>query len=70
MKIRSRLVLLLACLLAVFGLAAGLLQRSQRLEAESILASLRDERSGLLDRLLRLTGQSLSNFASDYSLWD
>ncbi|SUS08008.1 Signal transduction histidine kinase [uncultured Defluviicoccus sp.] len=70
MKIRTRLVLLLACLLAAFGLSAALLQRAHRLEAGSILASLQHERSDLLDRLLTLTGQSLRSFASDYSLWD
>ncbi|HEY8995823.1 MAG TPA: CHASE4 domain-containing protein [Lacunisphaera sp.] len=70
MKIRTRLVLLLACLLTAFGLSAAFLQRTHRLEAESILASLQDERSDLLDRLLTLTGQSLRSFANDYSLWD
>lgn len=70
MNIRTRLFLLLAGLLAAFGVAAGLLQRAHRLEAESILANLREERSELLDRLLELTGQPLASFASDYSLWD
>jgi signal transduction histidine kinase len=70
MKIRTRLVLLLACLLAAFGLCAALLQRAHRQEAGSIFTSLQKERSDLLDRLLTLTGQSLRSFANDYSLWD
>lgn len=70
MKIRTRLILLLACLLTAFGLSAALLQRAHRLEAESIFASLQDERGDLLDRLVTLTGQSLHSFANDYSLWD
>lgn len=70
MTIRTRLALLLACLLAIFGLAAAGLRLAHRAEAENILASLRTERSDLLDRLLGLTGQSLRSFADDYSLWD
>lgn len=70
MTIRTRLVLLLACLLAIFGAAAAGLRLTHHAEAQRILASLRDERSGLLDRLLTLNGQTLRNFASDYSLWD
>lgn len=70
MKIRTRLVLLLVCLLAAFGLSAAMLQRAHRMEAHAILTSLRHERSDLLDRLLALTGQSLRSFASDYALWD
>jgi signal transduction histidine kinase len=70
MKIRIRLVLLLACLLVVFGASVALLQTAHRKEARTILASLQQERSDLLDRLLTLTGQSLHSFARDYSQWD
>jgi signal transduction histidine kinase len=70
MKIRTRLVLLLACLVAAFGLSAALLRRAHALEANAILVSLQNERSDLLDRMLTLTGQSLQNFANDYALWD
>lgn len=70
MKIRTRLVLLLGCLVGAFGLSVATLQYSHRHEVRSILASLEKERSGLLDHLLALTGQSLESFASDYSLWD
>lgn len=70
MTIRTRLALLLVCLVAIFGLAAAGLRLAHRSEAEQILRSLRTERSDLLDRLLALTGQTLRNFANDYSLWD
>ncbi len=70
MTIRTRLVLLLVCLAAIFGVSAAGLRFAQRAEAERILGSLRQERSDLLDRLLGLTGQSLLSFATDYSLWD
>lgn len=70
MTIRTRLVLLLVCLAAIFGLSAAGLRFAQRTEAEQILGSLRQERSDLLDRLLGLTGQSLLSFSTDYSLWD
>ncbi len=70
MKIRTRLFLLFALLLAGFGLSAAFLQRNQREEASAIFASLKEERMGLLDRMLALTGQSLQNFANDYSQWD
>jgi signal transduction histidine kinase len=70
MTIRTRLVLLLVCLAAVFGLSAAGLRFAHRNEAERILGSLRQERSELLDRLLALSGQSLHSFSTDYSLWD
>lgn len=70
MTIRARIVLLLLSLLALFGLSAAGLRFSHRAETSSMVASLRDERSALLDRLLALTGESLQNFTKDYSLWD
>jgi signal transduction histidine kinase len=70
MQIRSRLILLLACLLVIFAAASWLLQAAQRKEAQTIRASVEQQRSALLDRLLELTGQSLHTFARDYSLWD
>ncbi|HEX2862020.1 MAG TPA: CHASE4 domain-containing protein, partial [Lacunisphaera sp.] len=70
MKIRTRLVLLLICLLAAFGLSAALLRRAHHDEGDTILRNLREERSDLLDRLLALTEQSLRSFASDYGQWD
>src|SRR5256885_1067161 len=47
-----------------------ILQEAHRREAESIRASARLQRGGLLDRLLVLTEQSLRGFATDYSQWD
>lgn len=70
MSLRLRLVLLFAGVVAAFGLAAAALRYSQRTEGHRMLMELEQERSALLDRLTVLTGQSLLNFASDYSLWD
>jgi signal transduction histidine kinase len=70
MSLRLRLVLLLACVVAAFGLAAAGLRLAHHAEGRRMLAELQQERSDLLDRLLALTGQSLQSFANDYSLWD
>ncbi|HWA25607.1 MAG TPA: CHASE4 domain-containing protein [Lacunisphaera sp.] len=70
MKIRTRLILLFVILVAGFAVSAAFLKRSQREEATIILASVESERSGLLDRILALMGQSLENFAGDYAQWD
>jgi signal transduction histidine kinase len=70
MKIRLRLLLLLGCLLAVFAAALLVLQGSHRREGAEIWASVEKQRSGLLDRVLALTGQSLHSFVSDYAPWD
>ncbi len=70
MKIRLRLLLLLGCLLVLFAAATWVLQDAHRREAESIRASVEKQRSGLLDRVIALTGQSLRGFASDYAPWD
>lgn len=69
MKIRLRLILLLGCLLVVFGCATVILQESHRREAATIRDHIAKQRTALLDRLLALTGQSLHSFANDYSLW-
>lgn len=70
MKIRLRLVLLLACLFAVFAVAAVFQRESHRREAATLKEDLAMRRETLLDRLLVLTGQSLRSYASDYSLWN
>jgi signal transduction histidine kinase len=70
MLIRTRLIVLLLGLLVFFGLAAAGLRWAHHDEAERMLASLREERSGLLDRLRELSGLNLRNFVTDYSLWD
>lgn len=70
MKIRSRLILLLGCLLAGFAAATWTLHAGHKRETRTIRSSVKKQRSALLDHLLTLTGQSLRTFASDYSLWD
>lgn len=70
MKIRLRLLLLLGSLLVIFAAATWILQDAHRREAESIRTSVEKQRSGLLDRVIALTGQSLRSFASDYAPWD
>src|SRR5688572_5585726 len=70
MRILARLLILLGSLLAIFVAAATLLELSQRREAEVVRASVQVERRDLLERLVRLRGQSLYEFARDYSLWD
>lgn len=70
MKVSTRILLLLACLLTISGLSVALLQAAHHREVRTIYASLQQQRIGLLDRLITLTGQSLRIFASDYSLWD
>jgi signal transduction histidine kinase len=70
MSLRLRLVLLLAGMVAAFGLSAAGLRYAHRAESQRMLAEMQQERSELLDRVLSLTGQSLQSFANDYSLWD
>lgn len=70
MNTRTRLITLLCVLLAVFGGGLAGLRYSQASEAKAMLDNLRTDRAELLDRLLGLTGESLMNFANDYSYWD
>ena len=70
MRILARLLILLGSLLVIFLTAATLLGLGQRREAEAVRASVQRERRDLLERLVRLRGQSLYEFARDYSLWD
>jgi len=70
MKVSTRILLLLASLLAISGISVALLQAAHHREVRTIYASLQQQRHGLLERLINLTGQSLRIFASDYSLWD
>lgn len=70
MRILARLLLLLGSLLTIFVAVATLLELSQRREAEAVRAGVQVERRDLLDRLVRLRGRSLYEFARDYSLWD
>jgi signal transduction histidine kinase len=70
MNTRTRLALLLGTLLLTFAAGAWTLRRLQVRETARMFAEQRQDRAQLLDRLLGLTGLSLKNFASDYSLWD
>jgi len=70
MLTRTRLILLLGTVVATFLVGTGMLHRSHRTEAEAMLQVLQTERAILLARTVELTGQSLNNFARDYSLWD
>lgn len=70
MNTQTRLITLLCVLLAMFGAGLAYLRYAQHLEAEAMLKNLRDDRAELLDSLLELTGESLKNFAHDYSYWD
>lgn len=56
--------------MAIFGGAYWALRNSHIQEAERMIASLRADRTELVRNLLELTGESLKNFASDYSYWD
>lgn len=67
---QTRLISLLCLLVAAFGVSFWSLRRAQEGEAERMLANVRQERTELLGSLLELTGESLMNFAADYSYWD
>jgi signal transduction histidine kinase len=70
MTIRTRFTFLIGAVILAFTVGAVLLGLSHREEAEDVLASLRRERSDLLDRQLQLFGQPLRTFAEDYGQWD
>lgn len=70
MSIRLRLALLLGVLLAVFFTALGLRRSLEDRQLDDMLAMARRDNAALIERWLDLTGQSLRQFASDYSLWD
>ena len=67
---QTRLIALLCLLIGVFGTMFWLLRESHEREAARMLADVRADRSQLLGSLLDLTGESLKNFANDYSYWD
>jgi len=69
MNTQTRLIALLCLLLAVFALSVGLLRESQKRESSQMLGQIAQERAVLTERLLDLTGQTLRNFANDYSNW-
>ncbi len=70
MSIKLRLALLLGLLLVAFLTALFLLRRLEQHQLESMLASTQRDSIELLERWIDLTGQSLRQFAYDYSLWD
>lgn len=70
MSTRARLAALLAVALGICAVGLALLRHSHTREAEAMLDSLREERDGLLTRLVELNGLTLRTFAQDYSFWD
>lgn len=70
MNTKTRLALLLGLLLFTFGTAIWSLHVWQDRQAESLFASLRQERSLLLDEVLKLTSHPVKTFVTDYSNWD
>lgn len=70
MSIKLRLALLLGLLLVAFLGSLLLLRRLEKQQLEAMLASSQRDSIELLDRWIDLTGQSLRQFAFDYSLWD
>lgn len=70
MSIKLRLALLLGLLLVAFLASLLLLRRLEKQQLEAMLASSQRDSIELLDRWIDLTGQSLRQFAYDYSLWD
>lgn len=70
MNTQTRLITLLCVLLAMFGVGLAYLRHAQQAEARAMLDNLRKDRAELLDSLLELTGETLKNFANDYSYWD
>ncbi len=65
-----RLYALLTLLVAGFGVTLAFLWRAQEQEAARMLAGLETERRDLVERVVELRGDSLRNFANDYSYWD
>lgn len=70
MSIKFRLALLLGLLLVVFLASLMLLRRFENQQLEVMLASSQRDSVALIERWIDLTGQSLRQFAYDYSLWD
>ncbi|HEY0946576.1 MAG TPA: CHASE4 domain-containing protein [Opitutaceae bacterium] len=70
MSIKIRLALLLGLLLVAFLISLALLRRIESEQLERMLANSQRDGIELMERWLDLTGQSLRQFANDYSLWD
>jgi signal transduction histidine kinase len=70
MSIKLRLFLLLSLLLLAFLASLLALRHFELVQSEQMLANTRQSRIGLLERWVDLTGESLRQFANDYSQWD
>ncbi|MDP2136272.1 MAG: CHASE4 domain-containing protein [Candidatus Didemnitutus sp.] len=70
MNTQTRLIVLLGLLLAGFGAAIFMMRGAHSREADRMWGDLKKEQGVLLDSLVELTGESLQNFAGDYSFWD
>lgn len=70
MNTQTRLISLICALLILFGGGLLYLRQAQESEAAAMLENLRTERAELLESLMELTGETLRNFAHDYSYWD
>jgi hypothetical protein len=65
-----RLALLLGLLLLAFLASLLALRHFELRQSEQMLANIRQSRISLLERFIDLTGDSLRQFANDYSQWD
>lgn len=70
MNTPTRFIALLGLMLAVFVGALWQMRNSHLREIDTMLRDLREDRGELLDSLLGLIGESLKNFANDYTFWD
>lgn len=70
MSLKLRFILLLGFLLAAFATSLLLLRQMEHAQLGRILATSQKSSSHLMERWIDITGQSLRQFANDYSLWD
>ncbi|MDD2764530.1 MAG: CHASE4 domain-containing protein [Opitutaceae bacterium] len=70
MSIKLRFALMLGLLLLAFLVSLLVLRRLESQQSERVLADTRQDRIGLLERWIDLTGVSLRQFTNDYSQWD
>ncbi|MES2695274.1 MAG: CHASE4 domain-containing protein [Verrucomicrobiota bacterium] len=65
-----KFAVLVAAIFSVALTALFLLQRTQRRSIADLLESETRERSGMMTRVIELSGQSLRDFTNDYAHWD
>ncbi len=70
MKVRTRLVGLLLFLAGAFLVSLFAVRYFQIVSMEMIATNRERELRELLDNVIRLDGQTLANFAADYTFWD